>query len=243
MYDAVFLPPEPACHRWKSPTDLDPKSPSLGKLISWQRDRCAMCGGSAAGCVVDHDHATGLVRGLLCSTCNTTEGRKGPEEEPFASYRRLPPTAIIGVTLPYRPGDRAYSYRCDRYLGYLSIPSAWCPGVSDLILLDAPSDPAAMMRAMAEHEREKPGMGDMALIELVAFECVGDLLPDGACRDQRKHLEGEPSPGTPVFAPTRAARAQSLTGTLADGRVLDMRNRPRGLPRRGSAPLWRRVDR
>jgi hypothetical protein len=172
-----------------------------------------------------------------------TEGMMGPGTEPFVSYRRRPPTAIVGVTLPYRSGDRAYSYRCDRHLGYLSIPSAWCPGVSDLILLDDPSDPTAMTRAVDEHERQNPGMGDMARIELIAFECVGDLRPDGICRDQRMHLEGEPPPGAPVFAPTRAARAQSLTGTLAAGRVLDMRNRPRGLPRRGSAPLWRRVDR
>src|SRR6267154_3579184 len=99
MPDALPSTPEPACHRWKSPTKLDPKMPSLGKLIAWQRGRCAICGDSHTVCVVDHDHATGLVRGLLCSTCNTTEGMKRPEDEPFASYRRRPPTAIIGVTL------------------------------------------------------------------------------------------------------------------------------------------------
>lgn len=243
MPHAAPTSPEPACYGWQLPTGLDPKLPSLGKLIAWQRGRCALCGRCPTSCVVDHDHATGLVRGLLCSTCNTMEGVNGPVEEPFASYRSRPPTAIIRLTLPYRSGDREYSYRCDRHLGYVSIPSVWCPGISDLILLDDPSDPVSMAHAVEEYERRCPGMGDISRSELVAFECVGRLRQDGTCHDQAMHLVGDPPPGAAVFAPTRAARAQSMTGTLAAGQVLDMRNVPRGIPSRGSAPLWRRVDR
>ncbi|GGW95279.1 endonuclease domain-containing protein [Streptomyces noursei] len=239
MPEAVSEFDEPACYRWELPTSLDPKLPSLGKLIAWQGDRCAMCGIRPTACVVDHDHVTGLVRGLLCSTCNTLEGAKSSGCEPFTSYRRRPPASILGVTVPYRSG---HPYQCDRHLGYVSVPSVWCPGVSNLILLDDPSDPTAMTRAVEEHERQSPGMGDMDRVSLVAFECVGPLARDGTCRDQMMHLGGEPPPGTAVFAPTRAARARSLTGTLAAGRTLDMRNDPRRPPRRGSAPLWRRID-
>ncbi|MFG2865450.1 endonuclease domain-containing protein [Streptomyces sioyaensis] len=240
MPDAAPVAAQPACHQWKLPTSVDPKLPSLGKLIAWQRTRCALCGVATATCVVDHDHTTGLVRGLLCSNCNTLEGVKGPADEPFAAYRRRPPTTIFGVRLPYcAPED----YRCDRYIGYLGVPSAWSPGVSTLVLLDDPSDPIAVAGAMEEYERHSPGMGSMAESALVAFECVSPLRPDGSCGDQDRHLAGEPVPGTAVFAPTRAARAQSLTGTLAAGLTLDFHNAPRRLPRRGSAPLWKRVDR
>lgn len=31
---------------------------------------CEMCGGEAKRLVVDHDHDTGLVRGLICDRCN-----------------------------------------------------------------------------------------------------------------------------------------------------------------------------
>lgn len=45
-----------------------------GDLWEWQDGRCAMCGVMASRIVRDHCHDTGLVRGLLCSGCNTAEG-------------------------------------------------------------------------------------------------------------------------------------------------------------------------
>ncbi|MGC5042506.1 endonuclease domain-containing protein [Streptomyces albidoflavus] len=239
MSDSVAASVEPACFRWGLGTDVDPRLPSLGKLIAWQRGRCAVCGIRPTPCVVDHDHATGQVRGLLCSTCNTCEGTASSRREPFSSYRRRPPAKILGVTLEYRSGD---IYRCDRHLGYLSVPSIWCADVGNLVLLDDPSNPIAITRALEEFEREHPGAGAMDEASLVAFECVGPLAADGSCLDQKRHLEGDPPPGTAVFAPTRAARARSLTGTLADGQALDMRNAPHRPARRGAAPLWKRVS-
>ena len=44
------------------------------RMLDGQNNRCAICGGDSAGrrLHVDHCHATGSVRGLLCSACNTS---------------------------------------------------------------------------------------------------------------------------------------------------------------------------
>ena len=40
------------------------------EMVLNQLGRCAICGTSSKGLVVDHNHRTGKVRGLICSTCN-----------------------------------------------------------------------------------------------------------------------------------------------------------------------------
>ena len=51
------------------------------EMLDEQLGRCACCGSSnpkrKAGFVVDHDHSTGLVRGLLCHSCNIGIGQLG----------------------------------------------------------------------------------------------------------------------------------------------------------------------
>lgn len=49
------------------------------RLFEKQQGRCAICGGTEPRCngarlCVDHDHATGKVRGLLCTPCNLAAG-------------------------------------------------------------------------------------------------------------------------------------------------------------------------
>lgn len=39
-----------------------------------QDGRCGSCGQAPQNLVVDHDHATGQIRSLLCHNCNTAEG-------------------------------------------------------------------------------------------------------------------------------------------------------------------------
>ena len=39
-----------------------------------QDGKCAICHQVPTKLVIDHDHETGLVRGLLCSPCNTSLG-------------------------------------------------------------------------------------------------------------------------------------------------------------------------
>lgn len=80
-------------------------------LLHRQGDRCAVCGSRAFGritsprkysyAVLDHDHATDLVRGALCSRCNSAEGGAPgtwtAELEPLlVAYRADPPAAAFG---------------------------------------------------------------------------------------------------------------------------------------------------
>lgn len=56
------------------------------RLVEKQGNRCACCGASEPGrghvrWCVDHDHATGLVRGLLCHRCNAGIGLLGDNLE------------------------------------------------------------------------------------------------------------------------------------------------------------------
>lgn len=62
--------PLPACSTWRTPP-LPVES--ADEFHRWHRGRCAMCGQTPTELVEDHDHASGLVRGLLCRSCNLRE--------------------------------------------------------------------------------------------------------------------------------------------------------------------------
>jgi len=70
---------------------------SYNALLEKQGGGCAICGGppngrSADAFHVDHDHATGKVRGLLCHHCNTAIGSLRDDVsliEKAAAYLRL----------------------------------------------------------------------------------------------------------------------------------------------------------
>lgn len=48
------------------------------KLLRSQNGKCAICFATRSkngkALAVDHDHSTGLIRGLLCNECNTSLG-------------------------------------------------------------------------------------------------------------------------------------------------------------------------
>lgn len=101
---------EPACWEWEVPDSTRAAAAQLGPrdfraacgiLDDWQDERCALCGRSTVrrGEVVDHDHATALVRGLLCRGCNAQEGHS--DDALFEQYRERPPAAILGFQVTY----------------------------------------------------------------------------------------------------------------------------------------------
>lgn len=86
----------PACHCPQR------RAPIAGEShLSWQRAEdgsgswCAICGLVGTDLVMDHCHATGLERGLLCRSCNVQEGAFSNHFSPaFVSYRKRPPSVI-----------------------------------------------------------------------------------------------------------------------------------------------------
>ncbi len=60
---------------------------------------CAICG--RRGDIFDHDHETGLVRGLLCRGCNAIEGGPGGDHPNHVRYREHPPAASLPVPIRY----------------------------------------------------------------------------------------------------------------------------------------------
>lgn len=69
-------------------------------LADWQEERCAVCGGRRVRLVLDHDHATGLVRGLLCASCNICEGSAALGSA-LGRYRSRNPASILGLRIRY----------------------------------------------------------------------------------------------------------------------------------------------
>ena len=77
---------------------------TFSALFAAQDGKCAICG-ATGGLLVDHDHSTGLVRGLLCHRCNVKLGqyhdstsrlrRSGHPE--FAEYVCFPPAQRKGL--------------------------------------------------------------------------------------------------------------------------------------------------
>lgn len=82
----------PACHRWSPPREDE-------TWWEWHGNHCAVCGTDGQRLVTDHCHRSGLIRGLLCVSCNTQEGVSPAPA--FQGYRRRPPAVIFGATVPY----------------------------------------------------------------------------------------------------------------------------------------------
>lgn len=71
----------------------------LQRLRDYQDGHCAICERNDREIVVDHDHDTMLVRGLLCHRCNSEEGWAN---FPWTrKYRANPPMVRLGLVVVY----------------------------------------------------------------------------------------------------------------------------------------------
>lgn len=74
-------------------------SGEYAQLYQYQQGRCALCRratGASKKLAVDHDHASGEVRGLACGPCNRILGHARDNPEYFGraiAYLKIPPYA------------------------------------------------------------------------------------------------------------------------------------------------------
>ncbi|MEV7535466.1 endonuclease domain-containing protein [Streptomyces hydrogenans] len=99
---------QPACWRWERPTPSlrsafhgPSRLEEITLFLAFHDERCAVCG-KRRPLVEDHDHHTRLVRGLLCNSCNGTEGhRRDSGHDRWARYRHMPPARILDINRKY----------------------------------------------------------------------------------------------------------------------------------------------
>lgn len=79
------------------------KPGQYGQIYLAQGGKCAICqraDGSTRRLSVDHDHKTGLVRGLLCRPCNDILGHLRDDAEAarrIVHYLIRPPAQVLGI--------------------------------------------------------------------------------------------------------------------------------------------------
>lgn len=124
----------PSCHTWNVPGGHVPAHLSATQAIRrWQAGACAMCSARPERLLVDHCHRTGLVRGLLCTSCNTAEGIQ--DAPSIVAYRDRPPAVMLGLEEQYGsawdglgldPAERA-----ERSAAHVDAAEALFSGITD----------------------------------------------------------------------------------------------------------------
>lgn len=86
--------------------EVSPEVAALrAELMELQDRRCGICG-VVDRLMIDHDHVSGMVRGLLCVKCNFAEGThpvcRPADRCPVCLWRATPSVAWLGRTVVYR---------------------------------------------------------------------------------------------------------------------------------------------
>ncbi|MFG3046206.1 endonuclease domain-containing protein [Streptomyces sp. NPDC048241] len=90
----------PSCHAWSVPGGSPPEHLSATQALGrWQNGMCAICSASPSRLLLDHCHTSGLVRGFLCTNCNTAEAFS--DAPVFAAYRARSPAVLLGLEEQY----------------------------------------------------------------------------------------------------------------------------------------------
>lgn len=128
----------PSCHVWRVPNgEVPPHLSATQVLRRWQAGACAMCSARPQRLLVDHCHRTGLVRGLLCTSCNTAEGLQSAPS--FVAYRGRPPAVMLGVDEMYgspwgeeiAPSSASPEERIHRNAAHVDAAEALFAGIAD----------------------------------------------------------------------------------------------------------------
>ena len=106
---------------------------AYAKLLKHQKGVCAICGGrdKSMRLAVDHDHTTGLIRGLLCMRCNRAYGLfhdgSAPRLRAAADYLEAPPcTVCFGKPLKTAVGKLGTKVRAKHLAALVSEHMADC---------------------------------------------------------------------------------------------------------------------
>lgn len=70
------------------------------RIMEYQGGTCAICRkakGISKALAIDHDHATGLVRGELCTRCNVRLGWLEAHYDAAIGYLDSPPCDALGI--------------------------------------------------------------------------------------------------------------------------------------------------
>lgn len=98
------LPLQPSCWSWSMPQNHT--SYDVDGMFTWHECRCAVCA-NGPGLVIDHDHQTGFIRGLLCTSCNIAEPK---HDGVFELYRKISPAYLFDIEVKWST-DHNWIYR------------------------------------------------------------------------------------------------------------------------------------